>query len=257
MLLIHGASSNLLELWGPLAEEFSPLHRVIAYDRPGMGHSTRAEARRAHAGVASAHAPRACLKQTRRRPGARRRAFAGRGGRAAACARSSAPGQRPRADRAGVQSLSAASLRGGRGFRRRRCSATSSAACSSRGSAPPMSPASVANNFWPAPVPVNYHDGRRRAAHLPPARVPRQRHRRVRLATRSSRAQQPRYGELFTPTVIITAEKDRIVTPKRHARALAVGSARGGTGDRAGYRAYAAPAADRSGASPRFGVSTR
>src|SRR5574338_1013122 len=40
LLLIHGASSNLLELWGPLADEFAPLHRVIAYDRPGMGHST-------------------------------------------------------------------------------------------------------------------------------------------------------------------------------------------------------------------------
>jgi pimeloyl-ACP methyl ester carboxylesterase len=35
-------------------------------------------------------------------------------------------------------------------------------------------------------------------------------------------AQQPRYGELFTPTIVITAEKDRIVSPKRHARALAV-----------------------------------
>ena len=34
-------------------------------------------------------------------------------------------------------------------------------------------------------------------------------------------AQQPRYAELFTATVIITAEKDRIVSPKRHARALA------------------------------------
>ena len=45
LLLIHGASSNLLELWGPLANEFSPLHRVIAYDRPGMGHSTRADRR--------------------------------------------------------------------------------------------------------------------------------------------------------------------------------------------------------------------
>src|SRR5262245_20017215 len=47
ILLIHGASSNLLELWGPLAEEFSSLHRVIAYDRPGMGHSSRAK-RNAH-----------------------------------------------------------------------------------------------------------------------------------------------------------------------------------------------------------------
>ena len=47
ILLIHGASSNLLELWGPLANEFGTLHRVIAYDRPGMGHSTRAK-RHAH-----------------------------------------------------------------------------------------------------------------------------------------------------------------------------------------------------------------
>ncbi|MBK6705774.1 MAG: hypothetical protein IPG56_19825 [Caulobacteraceae bacterium] len=35
-------------------------------------------------------------------------------------------------------------------------------------------------------------------------------------------AQQPRYADLFTPTIIITAEKDQIVSPKRHARALAV-----------------------------------
>src|SRR5690349_17580673 len=43
VLLIHGASSNLLELWGPLADELAPLHRVIAYDRPGMGYSGRAK----------------------------------------------------------------------------------------------------------------------------------------------------------------------------------------------------------------------
>jgi pimeloyl-ACP methyl ester carboxylesterase len=48
VLLIHGASSNLLELWGPLADEFSPLHRVIAYDRPGMGIPGAREARCAH-----------------------------------------------------------------------------------------------------------------------------------------------------------------------------------------------------------------
>ena len=34
-------------------------------------------------------------------------------------------------------------------------------------------------------------------------------------------AQSPRYAELFTPTIVITAEKDKIVSPKRHARALA------------------------------------
>ncbi|MBK6705775.1 MAG: alpha/beta fold hydrolase [Caulobacteraceae bacterium] len=63
MLLIHGASSNLLELWGPLAEEFSPLHRVIAYDRPGMGHSTRAK-RDAHTMASQARCAARVLEQT-------------------------------------------------------------------------------------------------------------------------------------------------------------------------------------------------
>ena len=85
---------------------------------------------------------------------------------------------------------------------------------------PPMSPTSVANNFWPAPVPVNYLE----EAGVPMIFRPR--------AFQASAldvcatnvefgAQQPRYAELFTATVIITAEKDRIVSPKRHARALA------------------------------------
>ena len=30
-----------------------------------------------------------------------------------------------------------------------------------------------------------------------------------------------RYGDLLTPAIVITAEKDKIVSPKRHARALA------------------------------------
>ena len=67
MLLIHGASSNLLELWGPLAEEFSPLHRVIAYDRPGMGHSGRAR-REAHTMAAQARAAARVLEQTGQGP---------------------------------------------------------------------------------------------------------------------------------------------------------------------------------------------
>jgi pimeloyl-ACP methyl ester carboxylesterase len=34
-------------------------------------------------------------------------------------------------------------------------------------------------------------------------------------------AQAPRYASLLTPAIIISAEKDNIVSPKRHARALA------------------------------------
>ena len=60
MLLIHGASSNLREFWHPLADSLSVDHRVIAYDRPGLGYSARAAPRRADAGAASETAPRAC-----------------------------------------------------------------------------------------------------------------------------------------------------------------------------------------------------
>src|SRR5690606_6473045 len=48
VLLIHGASANLLELWGPLADPLAADFHVVAYDRPGMGHSTRAR-RNGHA----------------------------------------------------------------------------------------------------------------------------------------------------------------------------------------------------------------
>src|SRR5690606_20108039 len=85
---------------------------------------------------------------------------------------------------------------------------------------PVMSPASIANNFWPAPTPANYAE----EAGVPLIFRPR--------AFRASAldvcatqaefaAQAPRYPDLLTPAVVITAEKDRIVSPKRHARALA------------------------------------
>jgi pimeloyl-ACP methyl ester carboxylesterase len=85
---------------------------------------------------------------------------------------------------------------------------------------PLMSKASVANNFWPAPTPVDYAE----AAGLPLIFRPgafRASALDVCASKSEFAAQQPRYGELFTPAVIITAEKDRIVSPKRHARALA------------------------------------
>ena len=41
VLLIHGASANLRELWTPAGGVLDTDHRVIAFDRPGYGHSTR------------------------------------------------------------------------------------------------------------------------------------------------------------------------------------------------------------------------
>jgi pimeloyl-ACP methyl ester carboxylesterase len=219
LMLIHGASSNLLELWGPLAEEFAPLHRVIAYDRPGMGHSTRAK-RDGHTMASQARAAARVLEQTGEGP-------------ALIVAHSLGAGIALRLALDFPQLVSGLVL--------------IAPACNpypwkpawwARLSAtpilgalfcnlfipwlgPPMSPQSVANNFWPAPVPVNYLT----EAGVPLIFCPR--------AFRASAydvvasniefgAQQPRYADLFTPTIIITAEKDKIVSPKRHARALAV-----------------------------------
>ncbi len=218
LLLIHGASSNLLELWGPLATEFSPVHRVVAYDRPGMGHSTRAR-RDAHALASQARCAARVLEQTG-------------GGAALIVAHSLGAAvalrlalERPDLVRGLVLIAPACCPYPGKPAWWARLSAMPVLGGLFCGLlipwlGPLMSPASVANNFWPAAVPVNYAED----AGLPLIFRP--------LAFRASArdvcatnvefaAQQPRYAELLTPAIIITAEKDRIVSPKRHARALA------------------------------------
>lgn len=218
ILLIHGASSNLLELWGPLAEEFSPLHHVIAYDRPGMGHSARAK-RDAHTLAHQAKCAARVLEQVGDGPAI-----------VVAHSLGSAVALRLALDhshlvRGLVLVAPACNPYPGKPAWWARLSATpvlGDLFCSLiiPWLGPPMSPQSVANNFWPAPVPVNYLD----AAGVPLIFRPR--------AFRASAfdvcasnvefgAQQPRYAELFTPAIVITAEKDKIVSPKRHARALA------------------------------------
>lgn len=219
ILLIHGDSSNLLELWGPLADEFAPLHRVIAYDRPGMGHSTRAK-RGAHTMASQANAAARVLEQSGDGPAI-----------VVAHSLGSAVALRLALDHPHLVSglvliAPACNPYPGKPAWWARLSATPLLGDVFCGLiipwlGPPMSPSSVANNFWPAPTPVNYLD----AAGVPLIFRPR--------AFRASAldvcasnvefgAQQPRYADLFTPTIIITAEKDKIVSPKRHARALAV-----------------------------------
>lgn len=218
MLLIHGASSNLLELWGPLAAEFSPLHRVIAYDRPGMGHSTRMK-RNAHTLALQARCAARVLEQSGEGPAL-----------IVAHSLGSAVALRLALDHPNLVNglvliAPAACPYPGKPAWWARLSATPILGYIFCGLlipwlGPPMSAASVANNFWPAPTPVNYQ----REAGVPLIFRPR--------AFRASAldvcatnaefaAQQPRYADLLTPTIIITAEKDRIVSPKRHARALA------------------------------------
>jgi len=219
ILLIHGASSNLLELWGPLADEFSPLHRVIAYDRPGMGHSGRAR-RDAHTMASQARAAARVLEETGDGP-----AIVVAHSLGAAVALRLAL-DHPRLVSGLVLVAPACNPYPWKPAWWARLSTKpiiGDLFCNLiiPWLGPPMSPQSVANNFWPAPTPVNYFE----EAGVPMIFRPR--------AFRASAfdvvasnaefgAQQPRYGDLFTPTVIITAEKDKIVSPKRHARALAV-----------------------------------
>jgi pimeloyl-ACP methyl ester carboxylesterase len=218
LLLIHGASSNLLELWGPLADELAPTHHVIAYDRPGMGHSTRA-ARDAHTLAAQARCAARVLEET----GAGPAMIVGHSLGAAVALRLAL--DHPQLARGLVLIAPACNPYPGQPAWWARLSATPVLGDIFCGLlvpwlGPVMSAASIANNFWPATAPATYAD----EAGVPLIFRPR--------AFRASAldvcatqaefaAQAPRYRELLTPAVIITAEKDRVVSPKRHARALA------------------------------------
>jgi len=215
LLLIHGASSNLIELWGPLAEEFAPIHRVIAYDRPGMGHSTRPR-RDAHTMASQARVAAEVLKQT--------------GGPALIVAHSlgSAVALRLALDHpqlvTGLVLVAPASHPyPGKPAWWARLSSTPLIGDLFNLLIPWLGPmrsaAAVANNFWPQPVPVNYLDD----AAVPLIFRPRAFKASAQDVVASNgefAAQQPRYGDLLTAAIIITAEKDKIVSPKRHARAL-------------------------------------
>lgn len=218
LLLIHGASSNLLELWGPLADEFAPLHRVIAYDRPGMGHSMRAK-RNAHTLGSQAQCAARVLEQSGDGPAL----VVGHSLGAAVALRLAldhphlvsglvliAPACNPYPGKpAWWARLSAAPILG-------------DIFCGLiiPWLGPPLSSANVANNFWPAPTPVSYAEDAGVPLIFRPRAFCASAHD-VCASKAEFAAQAPRYADLLTPTVIITAEKDRIVSPKRHARALA------------------------------------
>jgi pimeloyl-ACP methyl ester carboxylesterase len=218
MLLIHGASSNLREMWSPLAVEFSPLHRVIAFDRPGMGYSQRPK-RNGHTMAYQARCAGRVLEESGEGPAL-----------VVAHSLGSAVALRLALDHSHLVSglvliAPACNPYPGKPAWWARLSATPILGDMFCGLiipwlGPPMSPASVANNFWPAPMPVNYLEEGGVPLIFRPAAF-RASALDVCASNAEFAAQQPRYAELFTPTVIITAEKDRIVSPKRHARALA------------------------------------
>lgn len=218
VLLIHGASANYLELWGPLAPELARDHRVIAFDRPGLGHSSRPR-RNAERLTTQAQLAAHVLGSTGEGPAL----VVGHSLGAAVSLRLAldfpnlvsglvliAPASHPYpGQNAWWARLSASPLVG-------------DLFCGLLipWLGPLMSASSVANNFWPAATPADYYEEAGVGLIFRPAAF-RASAQDV-CATKSEFAQQAqRYPEIFTPTVIVTAEKDRIVSPKRHARALA------------------------------------
>lgn len=217
ILLVHGAGSNLRELWGPLAHEFTPSHRVIAYDRPGMGYSDRT--RGAHALAAQARAAASVLEATGSGPAL----VVGHSLGAAVSLRLAL--DFPHLVR-GLVLIAPA----GMPHLRKRAWYTRLSATPVLGEAfcgwivPWVAPIAVgpglANNFWPAAVPAGYQNETALPLLFRP-RTFRANAQDVCATHAEFDAQSPRYAELFTPAIIVTAEKDRIVSSKRHARALA------------------------------------
>lgn len=219
ILLIHGASSNLRELWGPLAEPLSADYRVIAYDRPGLGHSTRPKR---HAQTLALQAKLAA--DALGHSGAGPALVVGHSLGCAVGLRLAidfphlvsglvliAPASHPYPHDNAWWIKLAANPFAGYAFTNLIVPAIG----------PLMAPAAVASNFWPQTAPESYpNEGGVGLLFRPHAFAANARD--VRATKAEFAAQAPHYGELFTPAVIVTAEKDKIVSPKRNARALAV-----------------------------------
>ncbi|MDX2275296.1 MAG: alpha/beta fold hydrolase [Hyphomonadaceae bacterium] len=218
ILLIHGASANLRELWRPLADALAQDHRVIAFDRPGYGHSTRPR-RNAHTLALQAHMAADVLHATGKGPAlivahslgaavALRLALEApllvRGLVLIAPASHPYPGKN-----AWWARLSSAPILG-------------DLFCTLLipWLGPIVGKGSVANNFYPSQVPQNYYDDAGVGLIFRPGAF-RASARDVCATNDEFAAQAPRYPDIFTPAIVITGDVDKVVSPKRHARGLA------------------------------------
>lgn len=217
LLLIHGASANHRELWGPLATPFTDTHRVIAFDRPGYGHSTRP--RRAQALALQAQLAARVLEEA----GAGPAIVVGHSLGAAVALRLAL--DRPDLVRGLVLVAPASHPYPGKNVWWARLSAApilGDLFCHLiiPWAGPVAGQAGIANNFYPSDPPKGYFEDagvglvfRPRAFRSSAKDV---------VATKTEfAAQAPRYPEIMAPAVIVTADKDRVVSPKIHARALA------------------------------------
>ena len=219
VLLIHGASANLRELWGALASTLVRDHRVIAYDRPGYGHSRRAKngaeklAQQARVAAevlrASGDGPAIVVAHSLGAAVALRLAL-------------DAPGLV-----AGLVLIAPAShpYPGPNAWWARMAAAPLLGDCFCAAIIPWIGPiagrSGIANNFAPSPVPAGYYQDAGVGLIFRPAAF--QASARDVCATNAEfAAQAPSYPEIFAPAVIVTGDVDKVVSPKRHARALAL-----------------------------------
>jgi pimeloyl-ACP methyl ester carboxylesterase len=218
VLLIHGASANLRELWGPLAPDLVRDHRVIAYDRPGYGYSTR-PGRDAHLLASQARIAASVLDATGKGPALIVAHSLG----CAVALRLAL--EHPELVTGLILVAPASHPYPGENAWWARLASTpvlGDAFCTFV--IPWMGPIAgrggVTNNFAPGEPPHGYYQDAGVGLFFRPSTFAA--NARDVCATRAEfAAQAPRYANLLTPAIIISAEKDRIVSPKRHARALA------------------------------------
>lgn len=217
VLLIHGANANLRELWEPFAAELAGEFRVIAMDRPGLGYSSRP--RGGHKLKTQARLAETVLRATGGEPAI----IVGHSLGAAVALRLVL--EAPSLVRGLVLLAPACTPWQGKPIWWARLAATPIIGHIFCGLiipnlGPPLARANIDRNFAPSPAPENYYNksgvglafrpGAFRASALD-----------VCNSSAEFAAQADRYPEIFAPAIVITAEKDRVISPKRHARALA------------------------------------
>ena len=217
VLLIHGANANLNELWAPFAADLARDFHVIAMDRPGMGYSTRP--RRAHTLAAQAKRAADVLRATGDGPAI----IVGHslGGAVALRLALDAPELV-----AGLVLLApAATPFPGKPIWWARLAATPLlghifCALIIPNLGPLISRANIDQNFLPGAAPDHYYEQSAVGLAFRPGAF-RASAQDVCALSAELAAQAPNYPEILAPAIIITAEKDRVLSPKRHARALA------------------------------------
>ncbi len=217
VLLIHGANANLRELWTPFADTLAGDFRVIAMDRPGLGYSSRPK--RARTLKVQAELAAAVLRESGGEPAI----IVGHSYGAAVALRLAL--EAPHLVRGLVLIAPACHEFPGKPIWWARLAATPILGQLFCGLlipnlGPLLARANIGRNFLPGKAPEDYYEASGVGLAFRPAAF-RASAEDVCRANAEFAAQTPRYPEIFAPAIIITAEKDRVLSPKRHARALA------------------------------------